>query len=350
MDEVIRLLGEDVSARRYGVRNTIDFYAELLARHGRIEELHALACTHPSAARHPLCDGLGERGSGEEAEAHLRGLIASGHPGWHESMLMGLLFRQGRFDEGVEAVERTFDDLYDGNLLQAAMLPLAEHGGRYDRAIELTEGRSPEFLAENDEYWLRDNRWRLTGESGDAREAIAEVEALPPGEPEDRELTVAWLLAQDGRTEDAIALVRSLPGTRTATDLAELLIRRTIAEVRSTSSRAPSSFSTARRSRRHRPASVRTVKRRCAAAGDVPEVGGKCRQAQPLVSAYTTAVNTARSSHGAVPPPGGRAANDGSNGAASSHSSSGTDASIDQHPRPAACRTNIASRETTSKP
>lgn len=48
------------------------------------------------------------------------------------------------------------------------------------------------------------------------------------------------------------------------------------------------------------------------------------RQAQPLVSAYTTGVNTARSSHGAVPPPCGRAANDGSNGAASSQSSSGT--------------------------
>ncbi|WP_405680784.1 IS3 family transposase [Streptomyces sp. NBC_00868] len=39
-------------------------------------------------------------------------------------------------------------------------------------------------------------------------------------------------------------------------------------------------------------------------------------------SADTTAVDTARSSHGAVPPPCGRAANDGSNGAASSQSSS----------------------------
>lgn len=82
--------------------------------------------------------------------------------------------------------------------------------------------------------------------------------------------------------------------------------------------------STARCSRRHGPASVHTVKRRCAVAGDVPNVGGRCRQAQPPVSAYTTAVNTARSSHGAVPPPCGRAAKDGSNGAASSQSSSGT--------------------------
>ncbi|NIY70764.1 hypothetical protein SMALB_8946 [Streptomyces malaysiensis] len=97
-----------------------------------------------------------------------------------------------------------------------------------------------------------------------------------------------------------------------------------IAEVQSTSPRAPSSSSTARCSRRHRPASVHAVNRRCAVAGDVPNVGGRCRHAQPLVSTYTTAVNTARSSHGAVPPPCGRAANDGSNGATSSQSSSAT--------------------------
>ncbi|WP_326793477.1 hypothetical protein OHA79_45820 (plasmid) [Streptomyces sp. NBC_00841] len=139
-------------------------------------------------------------------------------------MLMELLFRQGRFDDAVKAVEHTFDDLYDGNLLQAAMLLLAEKG-RYDQALELTEGRSPEFLAENEAFWLRSNRWWLMGEAGRAREAIAEIEALPADEVEDREVTIAWLLAQDGRVEEAIALVRPLPGKRAATDLAELLIR-----------------------------------------------------------------------------------------------------------------------------
>lgn len=97
-----------------------------------------------------------------------------------------------------------------------------------------------------------------------------------------------------------------------------------IPEVQSTSPRTPSSSSTARCSRRHRPTSVHTVKRRCAVAEDVPNVGGRCRQSQPLVSTYTTAVNTARSSRGAVPPPCGRAANDGNSGATSSQSSSGT--------------------------
>jgi hypothetical protein len=65
------------------------------------------------------------------------------------------------------------------------------------------------------------------GEAGRAQEAIEEIEALPAGEVDDRELTIAWLLAQDGRVEQAIARLRPLPGKQAATDLAELLIRQT---------------------------------------------------------------------------------------------------------------------------
>ncbi|WP_159025359.1 hypothetical protein [Streptomyces pluripotens] len=43
VDEAIRLLGADVAARRYGPQNNVESYAELLARHGRIEELRELA-------------------------------------------------------------------------------------------------------------------------------------------------------------------------------------------------------------------------------------------------------------------------------------------------------------------
>ncbi|MGW6521971.1 LacI family DNA-binding transcriptional regulator [Streptomyces sp. NPDC054962] len=76
----------------------------------------------------------------------------------------------------------------------------------------------------------------------------------------------------------------------------------------------------------------------------------RCRHAQPLVSAYTTAVNrparhTERSHHLAdeqrTTPATGRPA---------SRVDQEPDASTDQHPRPASCSTNITSRETTSKP
>ncbi|MFV5998641.1 hypothetical protein ACNPQM_41425, partial [Streptomyces sp. NPDC056231] len=223
-DQAIRLLGADVAARRYGVLNTVKFYAELLARCGRIEELGDLADTHSHAAVRPYVTALENAGRASEAETYLRDLIAAGRLGWHENTLMELLIRQGRFDDAIKAVEHTFDDLYDGNLLQGALILLADQG-QHGKAIGLTEGRSPEFLAENEAYWLRSNRWWLMGESGRAREAIAEIEALPADEVEDREVTIAWLLAQDGRVEEAIALLRPLPGKRAATDLAELLIR-----------------------------------------------------------------------------------------------------------------------------
>ncbi|MFD0279060.1 hypothetical protein ACFVHB_34850 [Kitasatospora sp. NPDC127111] len=224
VDEAIRLLEADTAARGYGPQNNVEFYAELLARHGRIDELRELADTQRHSAVGPYVTALENAERAGEAETFLRGLIAAGHPGWYDSMLMGLLIRQGRFDEAIKAAEHTFDDLYDGNLLQGALILLADQG-QHGKAIGLTEGRSPEFLAENEASWLRSNRWWLMGESGRAREAITEIEALPADEVDDRELTIAWLLAQDGRVEEAMALLRSLPGKRAATDLAELLIR-----------------------------------------------------------------------------------------------------------------------------
>jgi tetratricopeptide (TPR) repeat protein len=225
-DEAIRLLGADMAARRYGPQNNVEFYAELLARHGRIEELRDLATgTQKSTAAVPYVKVLENLGRAGEAEAYLRDRIASKHPGWCESALVELLIRQGRFDDAIETGRHTFDDLYDGNLLQSTMILLAAQA-RHDKALELTEGRSPEFLAEN-ASWLRSNRWWLMGEAGRAREAIEEIEALLAGEVDDRELTIAWLLAQDSRVEQAIARLRPLPGKRAATDLAELLIRQT---------------------------------------------------------------------------------------------------------------------------
>jgi tetratricopeptide (TPR) repeat protein len=223
-DEAVRLLGADVAARRYGPQNNLEFYAELLARHGRVEDLRALADAQGYGAARRYVTVLEELGRLGEAEAYVRGLIAAKRPGWFESVLMGLLIRQGRFDDAIEAVEHTFDDLYDGNLLQATMMILAEQG-QHDRAIALTRGRSPEFLAENEAFWLRDNRWWLMAEAGRAREAIAEIEALPVAEVEDRELTIAGLLAQDGRVDEAMARLRPMPGGRATNDLAGLLIR-----------------------------------------------------------------------------------------------------------------------------
>src|SRR5690606_7582398 len=76
--------------------------------------------------------------------------------------------------------------------------------------------------------------------------------------------------------------------------------------------------------RAHNPASVHRRNHRCAVGTFTPNDGGTHRQAHPLVSTYTIAVNTLRASAGARPPPCGRSPACGISGSTSSQSSSGT--------------------------
>lgn len=224
VDEAITLLGGDMDAQRLP-QNTVEFYAELLARHGRIEELGELATgVHAAGAVRPYVAALEGLGRVEDAEEHLRRLIAAAeYPTRYQGELLELLVRQGRFRAAVEAVAHTFDDLHETNLLQPAILLLAEHG-RADEALKLTEERSAEFIEESG-YWLPSNRWWLMGEAGRCREAIAEIAALTPDEVDDRDLTLAMLLAKDGREDEAVAQLRGCSGRSAATGLAHLLVR-----------------------------------------------------------------------------------------------------------------------------
>lgn len=162
-----------------------------------------------------------------------------------------------------------------------------------DRGIPLTSGRNawvswtfaPETPTASGTPWASDRTWSL-------------LPSLPP-------------------------VNRIRPG-QGALFFARTLAASTIALVQSASPRAPSSSSAAPYRRRQSPASVQAVNRLCALAGETPKEPGNICQAHPLVSTYTTAVNTARSSTGAVPPPCGRDLNPGNNGATSPHNSSGT--------------------------
>ncbi|MYV97568.1 hypothetical protein [Streptomyces sp. SID3343] len=224
VDEAIRILGADVATRRYGPENTVESYAELLARHGRIEELRqAVTGGHERTALRPLVKALEDAGRAREAETMLREFDdTSNHPRFRRSCLMELLARQQRFDEAVEAVRSTFEEREEG-LLYSAVLMLAENG-LHERALQLLEGCSAEFVEEN-LHWVPSNRWWLMGETGRCREAIAEVEAVPEQPFVDPATTMAWLLEQDGCEDEAIDLLRSCAGRNAATALAGLLIK-----------------------------------------------------------------------------------------------------------------------------
>lgn len=224
VDEAISVLGTDVAARRYGPQNTVETYVGLLARHGRIEELHRAVTTggHAREALRPLVGALQDAGRTGEAETLLRELIAAtDYPGSCQSLLMDLLAGQDRIDEAVEVVRPTFEDPWEG-LLYVAVRMLAENGLQ-ERALRLLDECSQDFLEET--YWVPSTRWWLMGETGRCREAIAEVAADPDLYADERDITIASLLAQDGRSDEAMELLRTHPGLTAATDLAKLLIR-----------------------------------------------------------------------------------------------------------------------------
>ncbi|MFE1854680.1 tetratricopeptide repeat protein [Streptomyces sp. NPDC059489] len=224
VEEAIRLLGADVAGRRYLVRNTVESYAALLARHGRIEELRELGTgEHATAALEHYTKALEDLDRDHEAETVLREIIEATDHSNHRSTLVGLLARQGRIDEAVEVGRPTFEYYDCGNHLDWAVDLLVEDG-RPEQALQLLEERSEEYLKEN-AYQVQSMRLSLLAEAGRHEEAIAEATALPAEEYWDRDTTIAYLLKGAGRVDEAVSLLQSSTESRAPLYLAELLIK-----------------------------------------------------------------------------------------------------------------------------
>ncbi|MFD8479403.1 tetratricopeptide repeat protein [Kitasatospora sp. NPDC059673] len=228
-DEAIRTLGADVAAGRYLSQNTLTCYAELLARHGRIEELRILGTgAKASAVLGHYAKALEDAGRAQEAEVVLREFLEiTGHD-THRISLIGLLSRQGRIDEAVEVGRPTFE--YDGGWNQLDLITqLLVEDGRPERALELLDERSASYVQEH-LWWLRPTRLRLLAEAGRLDQAVAEAKALTVEECGERDCETARLLARNGCVEEAVELLRSSAETFAPQRLAELLIEQGRAE------------------------------------------------------------------------------------------------------------------------
>ncbi|MEW2063744.1 hypothetical protein AB0899_23775 [Streptomyces sp. NPDC007002] len=223
-EEAIRVLGDDVAEHRYGPRNTVQSYAQLLARHGRVEQLQqAVTGGHAREALRPLTKAFTAAGRAQDAEEILRRHIATAeYPGNEQWFLIEFLIEQRRFEEAIAVGRRTFEDPWESPL-QGVVFLLAENG-LHDRALQLLDECSPEFVAERGD-WVPSNRWWLMGELGRCREAINQIEATPERDSEERACTIAGLMAQDSRLDEAISLLAKHPGDRATTDRAHLLAR-----------------------------------------------------------------------------------------------------------------------------
>ena len=234
--EAITVLGADIAAGRYVALNTLEFYAGLLRRHGRFEELRVLATgDHAADTLGDYTQALEEHGRAREAEAVLRRhLDTTGHPA-HRGALVALLSRQGRIDEAVEAARPAFEDPGCGNLLDAVARLLVE-GGRPERALELLDERSENYIEEH---------------------------------PQSARSMRLWLLAEAGRHQEA-------PGTGHGPHARR--IRRP----------GPHHLLAARttrpRGRGHRPAPVLRRRRSAPAAGGTPDQTGEARRGNRALS------------------------------------------------------------------
>ncbi|MFB7328319.1 hypothetical protein [Streptomyces sp. NPDC056190] len=222
VDEAVRILGADIAAGHFVVQNTLIAYAELLRRHGRLEELRVLGTGERAGeALAYYARALEDDGQADEAEAVLRHFIAAAeYPDRFRWSLIELLDRQGRIEEAVEVGRPTFD--YHDACLFEGIIHLLHEAGRLDDALALLDERSAEFVEEH-ASWFSSNRIWLLGEAGRHEEALAYAGTLPP---DMYGLTVskAWILEEMGRLEEALALLRADTELRPS-EVAELLIR-----------------------------------------------------------------------------------------------------------------------------
>lgn len=222
VDEAVRMLGADIAAGHFIAQNTLIAYAELLRRHGRVEELCVLGTGERAGETLAYyARALEDDGQAGEAEAVLRRFIAAAeYPDRFRWPLIELLGRQGRLEEAIEVGRPTFD--YHDSCLFEGVIHLLHEAGRLDDALALLDESSAEFVEEHSS-WFSSNRIWLLGEADRYEEALAYAGTLPP---DIYGLTVskAWILGGMGRVEEALALLRTDTEVRPS-EVAELLIR-----------------------------------------------------------------------------------------------------------------------------
>ncbi|MFJ4185444.1 hypothetical protein [Kitasatospora sp. NPDC089509] len=222
-DEAVAVLRAERASGRRHPGNFPEYYAELLARQGLIDELRALAAEDHRSALDVYAKALEDAGRADEAETVLLdGIKTHDHPK-DRAALMRLLVRQGRLDEAVETGRPTYEYYDCWNFLQWALELLVEDG-RPGRALELLDARTDEYVKEHPDQ-VRSLRLWLLSEAGRYKEGIAEATALNEQEPGEWDTALAQLLEQDGRLEEALALLRSSTHNLARHDVPDMLIR-----------------------------------------------------------------------------------------------------------------------------
>ncbi|MGV4889434.1 tetratricopeptide repeat protein (plasmid) [Streptomyces viridosporus] len=189
--------------------NNHDQLADLLARHGRIEELRVYAASeHLGHAARRLAEVLEERGDVEGAIAVYRQTDDSPVRRHHGAVdLARLLVRHGRGDEAIE-VMRTLVDSPGGAedwLVDTLCTLYADHGRARDGLACLDTVKARRGGEEEWDFFRM--RLRLMADCGLLDEALEQARAHPEGDTSYAAHTLSDLLAEAGRTEEAVAVL-----------------------------------------------------------------------------------------------------------------------------------------------
>ncbi|MET9607313.1 hypothetical protein ABZZ17_19890 [Streptomyces sp. NPDC006512] len=205
VDEAIALL----RTRQITSVNDRDELAELLARQDRIEELRAYAASEPNGlAAQRLAELLEERGDVDGAIAVYRlpddSPVCRVHVAWE---LAGLLARHGRGDEAIEVMRALADSAggADEWIVGALCTLYADHGRALDGLAYLDTLTTARGGREEWEFFRP--RLRLMAAGGLLDEAIGLARERPEGDSGYAAWTISDLLAETGRTEEAVAVL-----------------------------------------------------------------------------------------------------------------------------------------------
>jgi tetratricopeptide (TPR) repeat protein len=220
-DEAIRVLGADIAEKRYGTQKTLTAYAELLSRHGRLDDLREMATgEHAHTVLGIFAGALRDCGRADEAETVMREAIAA--DGWvgYRAWLSAILLQDGRLDDAIAVAEPGFSWYDCSNLLARLVQTLLD---RPEELLYLLDHplTVPHHGHEEFQHWWR--AFALAG-LGRAEEALAVVETHPAPFSDPR-LVRADLLNTAGHLAQAEAELRDLGTVAAREDLFEILVK-----------------------------------------------------------------------------------------------------------------------------
>ncbi|MFF7459578.1 hypothetical protein [Kitasatospora sp. NPDC008115] len=209
LDEAIALLRR----REVTSVNNRDALADLLARHGRIEELRVYAASeyHGHAVR-SLAEVLEERGDVEGAISVYRTFAEKPHGMWRVAHpLSQLLVRHGQADEAITVMRALADSPggADDWVADTLCTLYAEHG-RADEGLAYLDALKERRDGEEEWDFFR-MRLSLMADCGLRDEAIEQARTHPEGDTWYAAWSLSDLLAGAGRIEDAVAALEQHP-------------------------------------------------------------------------------------------------------------------------------------------